>query len=77
MYCLRVNETSPRQVPMYILTSLASNLPFVLVSLLVCIDQKLTRAALSSLSHPSIYRSISSVIFPLGQTAGNSIRVKL
>ena len=32
MYCLRVNVTSPRQIPMHILMSLANNLPCSLVT---------------------------------------------
>ena len=31
MYCLRVNETSSRQIPMYILMSLANTLACILV----------------------------------------------
>ena len=33
MYCLRVNVTSPRQILMHILMSLANKPPFILVSL--------------------------------------------
>ena len=35
MYCLRVNVTSPRQIPMHILMSLANKLPCILVSTLL------------------------------------------
>ena len=34
MYCLRVDVTSPRQIPMHILMSLANKLPCILVSAL-------------------------------------------
>ena len=37
MYCLRVDETSPRQIPMYILMSLANKLPCILVCMCVCV----------------------------------------
>ena len=35
MHCLRVNVTSPRQISMHILMSLANKLPCILVSLVL------------------------------------------
>ena len=43
MYCLRVNVTSPRQIPMHILMSLANKLPCILVYLEPLAVQRMQR----------------------------------